>query len=136
MRDRKVRIYVLSGLFCNPRLDDGFCRKIWYNCKHREDIPMRTNYSAEEITAVVRLQKNKEKDITQILLPDADGYQRSLEKRYLAEVQKYIEDYAYRERHRLILLTERTTLARQACMILAKGLMHSRREVNRSEERR
>lgn len=120
--------------FCNPRLDDGFWRKMWYNCKHREDISMRTNYSAEEITAVVRLQKNKEKDITQILLPDADGYQRSLEKRYLAEVQKYIEDYAYREQHRLILLTERTTLARQACMILAKGLMHSRQEVNPPEK--
>lgn len=24
--------------FCNPRLDDGFCRKMWYNFKHREDM--------------------------------------------------------------------------------------------------
>ena len=45
--------------FCNPRLDDGFLRKMWYNCKHREDISMRTNYSAEEITAVVRLQNSR-----------------------------------------------------------------------------
>ena len=44
MRDRKVRIYVLSGLFCNPRLDDGFCRKIWYNCKHREDMAEKQNW--------------------------------------------------------------------------------------------
>lgn len=89
---------------------------------------MRTNYSAEEITAVVTLQKNKEKDITQILLPDAEGYRKSLEKKYLAEVRKYIDDYAYREQHRLILLTGRAALARQACLILAKGLMHSRQE--------
>ena len=31
MRDRKVQIHMLSGLFCNSRLDDGFCRKMWYN---------------------------------------------------------------------------------------------------------
>ncbi len=87
---------------------------------------MRTNYSAEEITAVVTLQKNKENEMAQILLPDAEGYRKSLEKEYLTEVRKYIDNYAYREQHRLILLTDRTTLARQACLILAKGLAHSR----------
>ena len=85
---------------------------------------MRTNYSAEEITAVVTLQKSKENETAQILLPDAEGYRKSLEKRYLTEVRKYIDNYAYREQHRLILLTDRTTLARQACLILAKGLAH------------
>ena len=85
---------------------------------------MRTNYSAEEITAVVTLQKNNENETAQILLPDAEGYRKSLEKGYLTEVRKYIDNYAYREQHRLILLTDRTTLARQACLILAKGLAH------------
>ena len=85
---------------------------------------MRTNYSAEEITAVVTLQKSKENETAQILLPDAEGYRKSLEKGYLTEVRKYIDNYAYREQHRLILLTDRTTLARQACLILAKGLAH------------
>lgn len=85
---------------------------------------MRTNYSAEEITAVVTLQKNNENETAQILLPDAEGYRKSLEKGYLAEVRKYIDNYAYREQHRLILLTDRTALARQACLILAKGLIH------------
>lgn len=87
---------------------------------------MRTNYSAEEITAVVTLQKNKENEAVQILLPDAEGYRKSLEKGYLTEVRKYIDNYAYREQHRLILLTDRTTLARQTCLILAKGLVHDR----------
>ena len=85
---------------------------------------MRTNYSAEEITAVVTLQKDKEREITQILLPDTEGYRRSLERQYLTEVRRYIDNYAYREQHRLILLTDRKTLARQACLILAKGLAH------------
>lgn len=95
---------------------------------------MRTNYSAEEITAVVTLHKNKENETAQILLPDAEGYRKSLEKRYLTEVRKYIDNYAYREQHRLILLTDRTALARQACLILAKGLMHSRQEAETPEK--
>lgn len=95
---------------------------------------MRTNYSAEEITAVVTLQKSKENETAQILLPDAEGYRKSLEKGYLTEVRKYIDNYAYREQHRLILLTDRTTLARQACTILAKGLMRSRQEAENREK--
>lgn len=47
MRDRKVQIHVLSGLFCNPRLDDGFCRKMWYNFKHREDMAEKQNWFLE-----------------------------------------------------------------------------------------
>ena len=117
-------ISVLPGFLFSPSLDDGFWKEIWYNFQYREDTSMRTNYSAEEITAVVTLQKNKENETAQILLPDTEGYRKSLEKGYLTEVRKYIDNYAYREQHRLILLTERTALARQACLILAKGLMH------------
>ena len=30
--------------FCNPRLDDGFWRKMWYNFKHREDMAEKQNW--------------------------------------------------------------------------------------------